>query len=221
MVSLRDHKNFTEKQEKSLCGTLINSTFVFLLAYFILFFGMTLRPNIYDEGIVLTASMRVAAGQLPHRDFYAIYGPAQFYILAGLYRLFGESILVERLLDLFFRALLVASVYTVASLYFRRSVAVCTSLVTLAWLFGLYFASAASAVIPVSLFNLISTALIIPVRAPFQDATYLRQFAKQRSHASGRIPSQKLSIHSDLRQDVHFGSEYLPHNRRARARRFT
>jgi len=124
---------------------------------------MSLRPNVYDEGIVLTASMRVAAGQLPHRDFYAIYGPAQFYILAGLYRLFGESILVERLLDLFFRALLVASVYTVASLYFRRSVAVCTSLVTLVWLFGLYFASAASAVIPVSLFNLISTALIIPV----------------------------------------------------------
>jgi len=163
IVSPQDHKSFTEKQGKSLRGTLINFTFFFLLAYLILFFGINLRPNIYDEGIVLTASMRVAAGQLPHRDFYAIYGPAQFYILAGLYRLFGESILVERLLDLFFRALLVASVYTVASLYFRRSVAVCTSLVTLAWLFGLYFASAASAVIPVSLFSLISTALIIPV----------------------------------------------------------
>jgi hypothetical protein len=124
---------------------------------------MPRRPNAYDEGIVLTASMRVAAGQLPHRDFYAIYGPAQFYILAGLYRLFGESVLVERLLDLFFRALLVASVYTVASSYFRRSVAACASLATLAWLFGLYFGSAGSAVIPVSSFKVISTALIIPV----------------------------------------------------------
>ena len=162
-ASHQHDKNFIEQQGKNLGGTLIRAALVFSVAYLVLFVGMPLRPNIYDEGIVLTASMRVAAGQLPHRDFYAIYGPAQFYILAGLYRLFGESILVERLLDLFFRALLVASVYTVASLYFRRSVAVCTSLVTLAWLFGLYFASAASAVIPVSLFNLISTALIIPV----------------------------------------------------------
>jgi hypothetical protein len=163
IASFQDDENFIEKQGKSLRGTLIQAAFVFLLAYLILFFGMPLRPNMYDEGIVLTASMRVAAGQLPHRDFYAIYGPAQFYILAGLYRLFGESILVERLLDLFFRALLVASVYTVASSYFRRSVAACTSIATLGWLFGLYFASTASAVIPVSLFNLISTALIIPV----------------------------------------------------------
>ena len=177
IVSLQDHNKFTEKQGKSLRGTLINSTLVFLLAYLILFFGMTLRSNMYDEGIVLTASMRVAAGQLPHRDFYAIYGPAQFYILAGFYRLFGESILVERLLDLFFRAILVASVYTVASLYFRRSVAACTSLVTLAWLFGLYFASASSAVIPVSLFNLISTALILPV--------FTRTLSRRRIFAAG------------------------------------
>jgi hypothetical protein len=84
IVSLQDDENFTEKQGKSLRGTLKNFTFIFLLAYLILFFGMSLRPNVYDEGIVLTASMRVAAGQLPHRDFYAIYGPAQFYILAGL-----------------------------------------------------------------------------------------------------------------------------------------
>jgi hypothetical protein len=107
--------------------------------------------------------MRVTAGQLPHRDFYAIYGPAPFYILAGLFRLFGESIFIERLLDLTYRALLVASVYAVASSYFRRSVAACTSLVTLVWLFGLYSATPGNAMIPISLFNLISTALLIPI----------------------------------------------------------
>jgi 4-amino-4-deoxy-L-arabinose transferase-like glycosyltransferase len=179
IASLQDDKNFVEQQGKSLRGTLMQAAFVFFSAYLILFIGMPLRPNIYDEGIVLTASMRVAAGQLPHRDFYAIYGPAQLYILAGLYRLFGESILVERLLDLFFRALVVASVYTVASSYFRKSVAACTSLVTLAWLFGLYSASASSAVIPVSLFNLISTALIIPV--------FTRTVSRRRIFAAGAI----------------------------------
>jgi hypothetical protein len=49
--------------------------------------------------------MRVTAGQIPHRDFYAYYGPAPLYILAGLFRLFGESIFIERLLDLTYRAL--------------------------------------------------------------------------------------------------------------------
>jgi hypothetical protein len=178
-ASHQHDKYFIEQQVKSFRGTLIQAAFVFLFAYLILFFGMPLRPNVYDEGIVLTASMRVAAGQLPHRDFYAIYGPAQLYILTGLYRLFGESILVERLLDLFFRALLVASVYTVASSYFRRSVAACTSLVTLVWLFGLYSVSASSAVIPISLFNLISTALIIPV--------FTRTVSTRRIFAAGAI----------------------------------
>jgi hypothetical protein len=179
LASLQDDKNFVEQQGKSFRGTLIQAAFVFLFAYLILFFGMPLRPNVYDEGIVLTASMRVAAGQLPHRDFYAIYGPAQFYILAGLYRLFGESILVERLFDLFFRALMVASVYTIASSYFRRSVAPCTSLATLVWLFGLYFGSAGSAAIPVSSFNLISTALIISV--------FTRTISTRRIFAAGAI----------------------------------
>jgi hypothetical protein len=178
-ASHQHDKNFIEQQGKSFRGTLIRAALVFSLAYLVLFFGMPLRPNVYDEGIVLTASMRVAAGQLPHRDFYAIYGPAQLYILAGLYRLFGESILVERLLDLFFRGLLVASVYTIASSYFRRSVAACTSLVTLVWLFGLYSASAGSAVIPVSFFNLISTSLIIPV--------FTRTISTRRIFAAGAI----------------------------------
>jgi hypothetical protein len=163
IASVQGDRHLIEKQGTIFDRSLQNFTLVFLGAYLVLLFGMSLRVNVYDEGIVLTAAMRVAAGQLPHRDFYAIYGPAQFYILAGLFRIFGQSILVERLVDLFFRAILVASVYTVTSSYLRRSIAVVTTLVTLAWLFGLYYATAGSAVIPVSVLNLISTALLIPV----------------------------------------------------------
>jgi hypothetical protein len=86
-ASHQHDKYFIEQQVKSFRGTLIQAAFVFLFAYLILFFGMPLRPNVYDEGIVLTASMRVAAGQLPHRDFYAIYGPAQFYIRQGVLKI--------------------------------------------------------------------------------------------------------------------------------------
>src|ERR1700735_195041 len=95
-------------------GFPVGEVLVFFLSYCILFLSMSRHPYIYDEGLVLTAAMRVAAGQIPHRDFYANYGPAQFYLLAGLFDLFGETLLIERLFDLLVKALLVTSVYGVA-----------------------------------------------------------------------------------------------------------
>jgi hypothetical protein len=176
-AGLKDYPFSLDKQDKTLHSTLIRSALVFVIAYLILFFGMSLRPNIYDESIILTGAMRVAAGQIPHRDFYANYGPAQFYILAGLFRLFGESILIERLFDLFVRALVVASVYAITSLYCRRSIAICASFLALLWLFGLYYSTVGTAVLPVSLLNLIGTVLILPV--------FTRNVSRRRMFAVG------------------------------------
>ena len=135
---------------------------MFLFSYFILFLGMSRYPNIYDEGLVLTAAMRVAAGQIPHRDFYANYGPAQFYILAGLFKLFGESLIVERLFDLLVKALVVTSVYAIALCYCRRLVAAWLAILATMWLIALRDLPG-TPVIPVSLLNLISSLLICPV----------------------------------------------------------
>src|ERR1700693_4419667 len=117
-------------------GVSVGLVLVFLLSFCILFLGMSRHPYIYDEGLVLTAAMRVAAGQIPHRDFYANYGPAQFYILAGLFKLFGNSLLVERLFDLLIKALLVTSVYAIVASVCRRWIAACTALVIILWLIG-------------------------------------------------------------------------------------
>jgi len=138
---------------------------------------MSRHPIVYDEGLILTAAMRVAAGQIPHRDFYTNYGPAQFYLLAGLFKLFGESLLVERLFDLFLKALVVTSVYAIASCYSRRSIAVCTSIITVLWLFGLN--GSGSTIIPVSLLNLIGSALILPV--------FLRSVSIRRMFVAGAV----------------------------------
>ncbi len=94
---------FAGKQREIIRTRFLTRSLIFLLSYAILFLGMTRRPSIFDEGIVLTAAMRVAAGQVSHRDFYILYGPAQFYLLAGLFRIFGHSILIERLFDLLVR----------------------------------------------------------------------------------------------------------------------
>ncbi len=65
-----------------------------MLVYLVI--GFNLNINIYDEGIVLVGAARVAGGAVPYRDFWSIYGPGQFHLLALLFRLFGVSILVVR-----------------------------------------------------------------------------------------------------------------------------
>lgn len=177
-ASLQNNECFDNAQRKRLRRTLVESSFIFLVSYLVLFFGMSRRPNIYDEGLVLTAAMRVAAGQIPHRDFYANYGPAQFYILAGLFKVFGEALLIERLFDLLIKALTVTCVYAITSSYCRRSIAAYTSIVSLLWLVGLN-AWSGSPAIPVSLLNLIGSALILPV--------FLRSVSIRRMCAAGAV----------------------------------
>jgi hypothetical protein len=62
--------------------------------------GFTILQGVdpFDEGLVLQAARRVAAGQVPYRDFTWSYGPAQPYLLAGLFKLFGVSLLDWRIL---------------------------------------------------------------------------------------------------------------------------
>jgi hypothetical protein len=153
----RDWQGYTSRR------SVIGFALVFLSSYLILFSGMSRRPIVYDEGLVLTAAMRVAAGQVPHRDFYANYGPAQFYLIAGLFRLFSESLLVERIVDFVLKGLIVASVFSIASAYCRRPVATCTAILSTAWFFGL--SGSGSTIIPVSLLNVVACVLILPVFA--------------------------------------------------------
>ncbi len=54
----------------------------------------------YDEGILLADAGFVHDGALPHRDFYTNYPPGIFFAIAGLWKAFGISILVERVLGL-------------------------------------------------------------------------------------------------------------------------
>jgi hypothetical protein len=148
--------------KRPLRAALIDVALVFLVCYFILFLGLSRHPYTYDEGLVLTAAMRVAAGQIPHRDFYANYGPGQFYVLAGLFKLFGQSLLIERLFDLLIKSLLVTLMYAVAASYCRRWIAACASILSILWLIGLHDL-VGTPVIPVSLLNLIALALILPL----------------------------------------------------------
>ena len=68
--------------------------FLGCLSYLCIFLRVTsMEP---DEGIVLQGATRVLAGQVPYRDFFSFYTPGSFYLIAGLFRIFGNSFAVAR-----------------------------------------------------------------------------------------------------------------------------
>jgi Dolichyl-phosphate-mannose-protein mannosyltransferase len=90
--------------------------------------------NPYDEGVILTGAMRVGEGAIPHRDFYANYGPGQFYLLAALFRLFHQGVLVERLWGALIKAALALSVLIVGRRLVSTRAAIFCCAVSVAWL---------------------------------------------------------------------------------------
>jgi hypothetical protein len=65
---------------------------------------------------MLQAGERIVDGQLPYRDFYANYGPGQYFLIGGLDWLFGPSLLTWRIV----RVLLDAGVAVLAYALVRR-----------------------------------------------------------------------------------------------------
>ena len=85
-----------------------------------------IQPN--DEGLMLVAADRIAHGQVPYSDFWWFYPPGQPYLLAGLWKLFGPSLLTWRIV----RVLTNAAVVLLAYLLARRQASRGLSLVAAA-----------------------------------------------------------------------------------------
>lgn len=71
-----------------------------LLAASALLSGFTILRGYapHDEGLMLAWAARVAHGQWPYRDFWSNYAPGQTVVLAGLWKVFGPSLLAWRVL---------------------------------------------------------------------------------------------------------------------------
>ena len=114
---------------------------VLVLVVSFLAVALLMSPDVqsFDEGIILTDAMRVAAGEVPHRDFYAIYGPGQFYVLAGLFDLFGQTVLVERLYDIAVKGGIVCFVYLIATRLMRPPYAALATAFCMLWIAAAQF----------------------------------------------------------------------------------
>jgi hypothetical protein len=82
------------------------------VAYFAFFLPQ--RPAIYDEGVVACGAERILHGQLPYLDFDTGYPPAEFYTIAGVFRLFGATLLAVRLWDTLWRLAILAAAFVLA-----------------------------------------------------------------------------------------------------------
>ena len=49
-----------------------------------------------DEGIVLQGAERILRGEVLYRDFFSFLTPGSYYLLALLFKLFGNSLMVAR-----------------------------------------------------------------------------------------------------------------------------
>jgi hypothetical protein len=134
---------------------------VFACAFLFLFATMLRLVNEYDEGFILSGSIRVLSGDVPYRDFYRTYGPAQFYVLATLFKVFGPSVLVERLWDLLIRACTVLVIYLIVDSAWNRVRALFTAFLSSIWLS--YFQHYGFPVFPCLLFSLLSLYFVVPI----------------------------------------------------------
>ena len=137
--------------------------FICFTAAVCLVLGMDLRLGVYDEGVILTGAMRVAAGDIPHLDFYANYGPAQFYLIGALFKLFGQYAIVERAYDVVVRAAIVAVGYGMIATVARKSIALAGAVICGLWLFSIPFYG--YTILPVILLSLVSAVLVLPAPA--------------------------------------------------------
>lgn len=118
--------------------------------------------GLYDEAIILTDAMLVAAGQIPHRDFYSVYGPAQYYIVKNLQQMTGEQFMAARVYDIACKTLIGGFLaYIIRDLAGRIVTLVTVSALTV-WVlqfsgFSLY------PIYPCLILGLLATYIMVPV----------------------------------------------------------
>jgi hypothetical protein len=93
-------------REKSMSTLLAEASLGFVLGCLVLGLNHGFDVDIYDEGLALYGSLRVANGELPYRDFWTVYGPGSLYLNALAFHFFGPSIDIVRHIWLALKALL-------------------------------------------------------------------------------------------------------------------
>jgi hypothetical protein len=85
-----------------------------------------------DEGSLLLYPELILKGWLPYRDFETFYGPANAYLLAGVYAIFQPGIFVARTVGLVYHLAILAAIFCIVR---PRGIALALGAVLIAHLF--------------------------------------------------------------------------------------
>jgi len=105
--------------------------------YYIPIIKSPLAP--FDEAVILVGADRVVKGQVPYKDFLTIYGPAQIYTLATLFKLFGVSVTVERVYDIIIKSFLSIIIFLIIRRLSSTKAAFLGWAISLIWIEYTYF----------------------------------------------------------------------------------
>ncbi|MCX8021531.1 MAG: hypothetical protein N2745_02005 [Syntrophorhabdaceae bacterium] len=95
---------------------------LFFLSFLSLFLSIKYSINGYDEGIVVFGAHRIMQGEVPYRDFWAVYPPGQFYMNAAMFTLFGETVIVARVYHTFICFFIAICFYYICTSFFSKKV---------------------------------------------------------------------------------------------------
>ena len=145
-------------EERSSSGPHAAITFagLFLLALLVQIVAFKRSCGPYDEFLTLYGSDRILHGGVPYRDFWTMYGPAQFYVVAGFFKLFGVSALTGRIYDALIRAGIACACFFLARMLTTQRWAFAAYAAVILWLAGTYYPAYNFPVYPAMLASLVS-----------------------------------------------------------------
>ncbi len=101
----------------------------------LVFISMDPTVGQYDESIELDGALQILHGHLPYRDFYTLYGPAQYYVVAAIFRIFGVYAGLSRAVYLASALVILLGAIKVQSLLGGcRPLGLCAAGVSLVWI---------------------------------------------------------------------------------------
>lgn len=100
--------------------------------YYIPIINLILNP--VDEAFILVGAERILRGEIPHKDFSSEYPVGQLYTLAALFKVFGTSVITERVYDILIKSLLSLFIFLIIRLLSSNITALFGWVMSLVWL---------------------------------------------------------------------------------------
>ena len=105
-------------------------TAFFIIFLFVAPLNFFFKEHVFaqDEGQLLVYPNMILHGSHLYKDFFALYNPGTYYLVALSYKIFGITIFAERIVGLFYYLMYVLSLYFLIRI--RRSIFVsCIALI--------------------------------------------------------------------------------------------